>query len=103
MEEEKMELFIAMLRDVFACATNELFVILDGKTSEWNAKLIVGVVIPEVSKLLEHALDGEVYFRYSPEQRLLLSTYYKTDSLVNLDSTTLGQKISMLQKLYYSM
>ena len=100
---DKMNLFIDLLRDVLECANNELTEIQNGHSSLWEKGLIEDVVIPEMSELLEHALEGEIHFKYGEKQRLFLSTYFMTDTLVNLNDTCLGKKITALQKLYTSL
>lgn len=100
---EKMDLFIDLLRDVLAYANNELSEIKNGHSSLWEKGLIEDVVIPEMNELLEHALKGEFYIKNEARKRLLLTSYFMTDTLVNLEDTCLGKKVTALQKLYTSL
>jgi len=98
-----LKMYINLLEEIVGCAVYETKIIGAGKYSKWNAEQLKKVVIPEMNELLQHALKGEVFFRFGKTQRLLESTYLITDSLENLLDTSLGKKISELQELYDSL
>ena len=95
----KQNEFISILKEVISCAQIEIKNINSGKESSWTAEQIE-VVLSEISELLSYALKGMVFYKYGEKQRLLESSYIMTDSLMNLNRTTLGKQILELQKLY---
>lgn len=99
----KLDIYISILSDILADAKNETASIRAGVSSEWEYFQLEKVVIPEMSELLLYARAGEVYFKYGKKQRMLESMYLITDSLPSLGETSLGRRISELQKLYNSM
>ena len=100
---DKIEIFICKLREVIELAERECDSIDAGNVSKWNKGVLKNCVSCEMHELLTYALKGEVLFKYGKKQRLLKSTYILTDSLEHLDNTPLGEKITELQKLYYSL
>lgn len=66
----------------------------DSRRDEGDIK---NIVIPEMNRLKLHTERGEIWFPYGRKQRMLESTYLLTDSLNELDHTSLGRKILMLQ------
>ncbi len=67
--------------------------------SRWEESELKNIVIPEMNELKLHADRGDVFFKYGKNQRMLESTYLITDSLKELDSTSLGRKIILLQDM----
>ena len=100
---KKIELFINLLKEIINCIEYESNQINANGTTKWNMTQLKKVVLPEMNELLLYALKGKVLFKYGRHQRLLESTYLMTDSLDNLEDTTLGEKITELQKLYNSL
>ncbi|MBQ7248341.1 MAG: hypothetical protein IJS22_09670 [Lachnospiraceae bacterium] len=68
--------------------------------SNWEARDLIKIVIPEMTDLRKHAENGEIYFRFGRRQRMLESTYLITDSLKPIGCTPLGQMIAQLQDMY---
>ncbi len=93
------------------CYKNQLYKVLNaakeeesqiclGGESKWDYEQIHSVVIPEMEELLMHMENGEVFFKYGKQQRLLESSYLITDSLDCLCETKLGKEILGLQTIY---
>jgi len=95
--------YISILKEIIEIAQIEVNEINDGKCSKWDVNHLVKVIIPEMKELLSYALNGEVFFKYGPNQRLLESSYIIVDSLERLNDTKLGKKIEELQALYNSL
>lgn len=49
-----------------------------------------------LEEILFYAKKGLIFYKYGEKQKMLSSVYYMTDSLENLGSTSLGQKIYRL-------
>lgn len=99
---KNMQKFIDTLYGVKEIASHEKCMISSGNNSMWETEQLDKIVLPEINELLSYALVGKVYFRYGKGVRLLESTYLLTDSIKDLNSTTLGKKIIELQKIYNS-
>lgn len=85
------------------CAEQEKQRICNHEKSLWSFGQIQNIVLPELSGLLSHAKQGELYFKYGKKRRVLESTYIITDSIENLAGTELGKRILNLQDLYNSL
>lgn len=86
---------------------NQLLKVLDAiefeilnNNSIWEKELLVEVVKPEIKELYEHLKKGETFFKYGKKQRMLVSTYFMTDSFKPLKDTVLGEEILKLQHIY---
>lgn len=97
------ELFLNLLHEIVTCIDEECNKISVGGYSEWDYSILRNIVLPEISELLVYARRGIVYFKYGKAHRQLQATYLLTDSLLPLNKTTLGFKISELQKIYNSL
>ena len=94
------ESFINDLQDILSEVEKVRQNIQKGESSTWAITLLDKVIKPEMEELLDHAKKGEIYFKYGKKQRMLESTYFMTDSPVNLGGTPLGIKIFALQEMY---
>lgn len=68
----------------------------NGVHSPWGLSQLEHIVRPEMEELLFYAKKGLIFYMYGEKQKTLSSVYYMTDSLENLGSTSLGQKIYRL-------
>lgn len=84
--------------DIIGFAHHEVTTIRNGGISCWNVDQLELVVIPEMTELLQHLLEGELFLKYGKQQRLLESAYLLTDSLNMLNNTPLGLQIRKLQE-----
>lgn len=102
---KKISLFIKLLLDVINNAEKEKEkeIILGGKASKWDLEQINDLIIPEITELLSHANNGEIYFKYGKKQRLLESSYLISDSVDELSHTKLGESILKLQSFYNAL
>ncbi len=100
---EKFDQYIKVLEETAECIVNEKSKIKAGQISKWTIGQLDRVVSPEINELLTYALKGKVFFKYGKEQRLLVSSYFMTDSLEKLCDTPLGKKIMELQRIYNSL
>ena len=71
-----------------------------GYEKRQSVNQLLEIVQPEFQELYEHAIKGEVFYKYGKKQRMLASTYCITESMMDLESTKLGQQIILLQELY---
>ena len=53
-----------------------------------------------MEELYDYFKNGEIFFKYGKNQRMLESTYLITDSMKNLKNTILGKEILKLQNIY---
>ena len=90
--------FLNLLNSILDEAVNEEARAQNGN-SRWGERELKNIVIPEMNELKLHADRGDVFFKYGKNQRMLESTYLITDSLKELDSTSLGRKIILLQDM----
>ena len=100
---EKLGQFINLLHEIIDLVETESARIHSEQPSDWDINQLDNVVLPEINELLSYALKGKVHFKYGNKQRMLESTYIITDSLSKLNTTSLGIKITALQKLYNSI
>lgn len=103
MKKKKMELFIALLREIIQFIMQKENKTKPSELSGWNVDQLETIVLPEMKELLFHALEGDILFKHGKSQRLLESTYLMTDSLEKLSGTSLGKMISELQKMLDSL
>ena len=73
---------------------------MKSENSIWNKEQLISVVKPEMEELYTHFKNGRVFFKYGKKQRMLESTYIMTDSIRNLNNTSLGKEIIKLQEMY---
>ena len=82
----------------------KILIILDAEifdeTSIWDKEQLLKVIKPEMEELYDHFKNGEIFFKYGKNQRMLESTYLITDSIKNLKNTILGKEILKLQNIY---
>ena len=102
-EMNKINYYISALVSAIECAEQERTNIRKGCDSLWNYDQIINVVLPELTELLSYAKQGELFFKYGKKQRMLESSYIITDSMQDLNHTTLGGKLQELQKAYSSL
>lgn len=99
-QSDKFSTYAVKLNDILDDAAAEVASINAGNESPWPLTLLNEVVIPEMTKLLNHAQNEEVLFEYGMRQRMLQSVYFILESLDDLHKTPLGSKIMELQELY---
>ena len=73
---------------------------IKSENSIWDKEQLISVVKPEMEELYTHFKNGRVFFKYGKKQRKLESTYIMTDSIRNLNNTSLGKEIIKLQEMY---
>ena len=73
---------------------------IKSEISIWDKEQLISVVKPEMEELYTHFKNGRVFFKYGKKQRMLESTYIITDSIRNLNNTSLGKEIIKLQEMY---
>lgn len=73
---------------------------IKSENSIWDKEQLISVVKPEMEELYTHFKNGRVFFKYGKKQRMLESTYIMTDSIRNLNNTSLGKEIIKLQEMY---
>lgn len=82
----------------------KILIILDAEifdeTSIWDKEQLLKVIKPEMEELYDYFKNGEIFFKYGKNQRMLESTYLITDSMKNLKNTILGKEILKLQNIY---
>lgn len=82
----------------------KILIILDveifDETSIWDKEQLLKVIKPEMEELYDYFKNGEIFFKYGKNQRMLESTYLITDSMKNLKNTILGKEILKLQNIY---
>ncbi|MGN0819003.1 MAG: hypothetical protein ACI4M6_01210 [Christensenellaceae bacterium] len=76
---------------------------IKSENSIWDKKQLVSIVKPEMEELYSYFANGRVFFKYGKKQRMLESTYIMTDSIRNLNNTSLGKEIIKLQEMYYEL
>ncbi len=87
---------VEQLKKVLNCIEDEI----KSENSIWDKKQLVYIVKPEMEELYTHFVSGIVFFKYGKKQRMLESTYIMTDSIRNLNNTSLGKEIIKLQEMY---
>ena len=73
---------------------------INTENSIWDKEQLIFIVKPEIQELYTHFANGNVFFKYGKKQRMLESTYIMTDSIKNLQNTSLGKEIIKLQEKY---
>lgn len=73
---------------------------IKNKNSIWDKEQLISVVKPEIKELYAHFANGKVFFKYGKKQKMLESTYIMSDSIRNLNNTSLGKEIIKLQEKY---
>jgi hypothetical protein len=73
---------------------------IKSENSIWNKEQLISIIKPEFEELYTHFKNGRVFFKYGKKQRMLESTYIMTDSIKNLNNTSLGKEIIKLQEKY---
>lgn len=99
----KLDCYISALVSAIECAEQERASINEGCDSCWNYEQIHNVILPELTEMLSYAKKGETIFKYGKKQRMLESMYIITDSMLDLNHTDLGKKLSEVQKTYNSL
>jgi hypothetical protein len=102
-QNRKFDSFVQALKDVLCEADFEIQRIHMGEYSAWTENLIVKWIKPEISRLLEYALNGVIHFEYGKKNRRLQSAYLLIEGLDTRSETTLGEKIFLLQDIYNRM
>ena len=97
---EKLENFKDALKDVLLEIDREKERIKNGDSSLWRVSALDNIVKPEMTELLECAQKGNIYFKYGKKQRMLESTYFTIETLDDLYTTILGEKIYKVSELF---
>lgn len=92
--------YVDVLKKIIMLTQAEISKVDNGEESPWTTTQLQHTVLPEISELLAHALEGRVFYKYGKSQKMLESSYMLTDSLKPLVQTELGKEISELQQLY---
>ena len=97
-ETEKLMELIDLLKKVLIEIENE-----KNNPTLWRPTLLKNVVEPEILEILEHAENGEIFFKYGSDQRRLETDYFISDSIEPLHLTKLGCSIDEFEKVYYKL
>ena len=102
MEPERSK--VEVLEELIALSEKVLLEIENEKRNPtlWRLDALKDIVEPEMSEILKHAKNGEIFFKYN-NQKLLESAYYMTDTADPLNSTKLGCSINKLQSAYFKL
>lgn len=73
---------------------------INKENSIWDKEQLISIVKPEIKELYNYFVNGKLFFKYGKKQRMLESTYIITDSIKNLNNTSLGKEIIKLQEKY---
>lgn len=73
---------------------------INKENSIWDKEQLISIVKPEMEELYNYFVNGKLFFKYGKKQRMLESTYIITDSIKNLNNTSLGKEIIKLQEKY---